>query len=617
MFGEGKELGESGMKWLKIHLANVFGFDKASLSEREAFAVKHMADIYDSASNPLEGNRWWLTADDPWQCLAACIEIRNAVESGDPTRFVSHLPVHQDGTCNGLQHYAALGGDAWGAKQVNLEPGDRPSDVYSAVANMVIKSIAKDKEKGDPYAAVVHDKITRKTVKQTVMTNVYGVTYVGAKAQVRKQLVAAHPNLPNTDLLNPGILSAYIATKIFASLSSMFRGAHDIQYWLGECASRISMCLTSEQLNRLDAEWPSLASKAKPVKGSERAQTAQSLDEMTQFKSSVIWTNPLHMPIVQPYRNSKAKIINTPMQRLQLTEPHRSDPVSKRKQLQGFPPNFIHSLDATHMLLSALRCDQLGLSFAAVHDSFWTHATHVDTMNTVLRDTFIQIHSDDVIGRLGAEFSARYKGAMYLARIRTKGKLYEKIVAWRASHSFKTKHRRAPNTAKAPKLDELMLEYRRIKLLNSEDPQEVERGRQMVTPGSLFEEMASESELAADKELNSVGLGDISRAEPVNAVDHPADDEEMHSFPPDMTASDAIMGTEAQEIPEEDQDGESNEPSITPERKRGRFERKITEKVEVKNESMCQIWLPLTFPPVPKRGEFDICRLKDSKYFFS
>jgi DNA-directed RNA polymerase len=39
---------------------------------------------------------------------------------------VSHLPVHQDGTCNGLQHYAALGGDRLGAEAVNLLPGDAP-----------------------------------------------------------------------------------------------------------------------------------------------------------------------------------------------------------------------------------------------------------------------------------------------------------------------------------------------------------------------------------------------------------------------------------------------------------------------------------------------------------
>lgn len=47
----------------------------------------------------------------PWQCLATCFELAAAMRSPDPRAFVSSLPVQQDGSCNGLQHYAALGRD--------------------------------------------------------------------------------------------------------------------------------------------------------------------------------------------------------------------------------------------------------------------------------------------------------------------------------------------------------------------------------------------------------------------------------------------------------------------------------------------------------------------------
>src|SRR5690606_9496018 len=126
VFAKGKPLGSRGPQWLKVHLSNVYGFDKASLKEREEFTTANLENVFDSADNPLTGKRWWLEAEDPWQCLATCIELKAALSSPDPTEFVSHLPVHQDGTCNGLQHYAALGGDTWGAQQVNLLPGDRP-----------------------------------------------------------------------------------------------------------------------------------------------------------------------------------------------------------------------------------------------------------------------------------------------------------------------------------------------------------------------------------------------------------------------------------------------------------------------------------------------------------
>lgn len=167
-FAEAKPLGERGLRWLKIHLANLAGYDKASFDERVSFVHQHLDDIFDSATNPLDGRGWWKNADDPWQCLATCKELKAALDSPDPTAFASNLPVHQDGTCNGLQHYAALGGDAQGAQQVNLGVTDRPSDVYTHVATMVEAVLAKDAEKGQVYAKILSGKIARKVVKQTV-----------------------------------------------------------------------------------------------------------------------------------------------------------------------------------------------------------------------------------------------------------------------------------------------------------------------------------------------------------------------------------------------------------------------------------------------------------------
>jgi DNA-directed RNA polymerase, mitochondrial len=121
------------------------------------------------------------------------MELKAALDSPDPHAYECALPVHQDGTCNGLQHYAALGGDAHGARQVNLDTTDRPSDVYTYVANMVEKRMQEDVERGadnadNKYAKMLIGKVSRKVVKQTVMTTVYGVTFVGAREQIERQL---------------------------------------------------------------------------------------------------------------------------------------------------------------------------------------------------------------------------------------------------------------------------------------------------------------------------------------------------------------------------------------------------------------------------------------------
>ncbi|TAQ91654.1 hypothetical protein B7494_g48 [Chlorociboria aeruginascens] len=580
-FGKGKQLGADGLKWLKIHLANVFGFDKASLKEREAFATDNLTKIYDSATNSLDGDRWWLEAEDPWQCLAACIELKSALDSPDPASFVSSLPIHQDGTCNGLQHYAALGGDVWGAQQVNLEPGDKPADVYSAVADIVRESVIKDLETGNRFAKVVHDKITRKIVKQTVMTNVYGVTYIGAKAQVRKQLTAAHDDLPAEPTLHAGILASYIATKIFSALSDMFRGAHDIQYWLGECANRICQSLTPEQIDRLEVYNATYRGTGKKFKNAS--------EDPIQFQSSVIWTTPLNMPVVQPYRASKTKAVTTNLQHISISEPHTSDPVSKRKQLQGFPPNFIHSLDATHMLLSALECDKRGLSFAAVHDSFWTHASDIDTMNDVLRDSFIRIHSEDVIGRLAAEFSARYKNGMYFARVRAGSKVHDRIREFRTSLGISNEY----YTKGTTRISELLTERKRLQLLQSSDPAMVEKGKKMITPGSIFEEMASEDDLQPSKEVKEIALGNVSSSEHLSKaaeLDEPSETAGVDSTDEgDNDLSPAMCG----------------------------FEKEVLTTTKRSRSDDTWVWLPMTLPPLPKKGDFDVSRLKNSKYFFS
>ena len=36
-----------------------------------------------------------MEADEPWQTLACCMEVAQAVRAPDPTVYVSHFPVHQ------------------------------------------------------------------------------------------------------------------------------------------------------------------------------------------------------------------------------------------------------------------------------------------------------------------------------------------------------------------------------------------------------------------------------------------------------------------------------------------------------------------------------------------
>ncbi|VFQ99333.1 unnamed protein product [Cuscuta campestris] len=370
-FAEGRPLGKSGLRWLKIHLANLFagGIEKLAYDARLAFVENHIDDILDSAQYPHTGNRWWLKAEDPFQCLAACINLSEALRSPSPHTVISHLPIHQDGSCNGLQHYAALGKNSREAAAVNLVAGEKPADVYSEIARRahdIIKEDSLQDSSINPNAVIARliiNQVDRKLVKQTVMTSVYGVTFAGAREQVKRRL--EEKGLITDDKM---LFSAacYAARVTLSALGEIFQDARQIMNWLGDCAKVI-------------------ASQNQPVR----------------------WTTPLGLPVVQPYYKSQRHVIKTSLQELALK--CRVNSVDVRKQRTAFPPNFVHSLDGSHMMMTAIACKNAGLHFAGVHDSFWTHACDIDQMNQILREKFVELYSDHpVLENLLESFEASY-----------------------------------------------------------------------------------------------------------------------------------------------------------------------------------------------------------------
>ncbi|CAM8991262.1 unnamed protein product [Rhodiola kirilowii] len=369
-FGEGRPLGNSGLRWLKIHLANLFagGVDKLSFEGRIAFTEGHIDDIFDSADRPLEGNRWWLKAEDPFQCLAVCINLAEAVRSSSPETYVSHIPVHQDGSCNGLQHYAALGRDKLGAAAVNLVAGEKPADVYSGIATRVL-DIIKEDAKNDPdtfpnalYAKILVNEVNRKLVKQTVMTSVYGVTYVGARDQIKRRMKERGLLSDEAEIFRA---ACYAAKVTLTALGEMFESARIIMSWLGDCAKIIA-----------------------------------------SDNHSVRWTTPLGLPVVQPYRILGKQHVKTSLQTLTLRMD--TEKVMARRQRTAFPPNFVHSLDGSHMMMTAVACRKAGLNFAGVHDSFWTHACDVDEMNRILREKFVELYKAPILEQLLESFEQSF-----------------------------------------------------------------------------------------------------------------------------------------------------------------------------------------------------------------
>jgi DNA-directed RNA polymerase len=369
LFAKGRPLGHRGLDWIKIHMINLVGNMKSnSLKERLEYAnsILHL-EVLDSADNPWDGRRWWTNNENPWQVLACCKEIARAIRSGDPTQYISHFPVHQDGSCNGLQHYAALGRDPGGAMAVNLIPCDRPQDVYSRVVDIVESMRKQDAEKGLKVAVMLDGFIQRKVIKQTVMTTVYGVTRYGARQQIARQLTAKGYNERDV-----WMAAQYLTTKTFESIGQMFNKSRLIQDWLNDCAYIIA----------------------------------------SKCRQPVSWETPLGFLVTQPYTlpsmTSTNRLLSSTVSGDTLVS---NDPLSRLnapKQKTAFPPNYIHSLDSSHMMLTSLHCQRRGITFVSVHDCYWTHPSTVDEMNEICRQQFIALHSEPLLHDLSEQFLTRF-----------------------------------------------------------------------------------------------------------------------------------------------------------------------------------------------------------------
>jgi DNA-directed RNA polymerase len=384
-FANGKPLGEEGWKWLAIHGANVAGYDKASLEDRVNWVQDNEDEIIRIAMDPYNERGWTSSVggveiDKPWQFLAFCFEWKGYTEYGDS--FVSKLPVAMDGSCSGIQHFSAMLRDSKGGAAVNLVPQDLPADVYKLVADKVIEQVTRDAESGTddglahtedgrPYVVEgtkslanqwLQFGITRKVTKRSVMTLAYGSKEYGFKEQLMEDIIRPARQASQNDparfpFSHDGYrAAAYMAKAIWVAVNATLVKASEVMKWLQHAASLAA----GEQL---------------PVR----------------------WTTPVGFPVMQAYADMKERRIDTAINGkiVKLTMYQETEKLDRRRQSQGIAPNYVHSCDAAHMMLTVVRAKQAGIhSFAMIHDSFGTTAGDVEQLYHVVRESFVEMYEE-------------------------------------------------------------------------------------------------------------------------------------------------------------------------------------------------------------------------------
>lgn len=350
-FARGKPLTEHGRYWLAIYLATLYGndWDKKPFDERIAWVDQHEKEIRDSVERPFNGDRFWNGAEKPWHFLAACHEWARPRKYRGV--FMSHLPVVIDGTCNGLQHLSALSRDPEGARATNVIPSPMPQDVYERVAGLLRSRLQEKALAGDPMAEAWRPRVNRKLVKKATLATPYGITDFGIqRGLTREDLTEGFEDEWKA--------AEYLFPHIKSAIEAAAPGSKLILDWLMKIAG-----------------------------------------DLKEQKLPVIWTTPAGFRVVHQYEEQAVRTVKAGGFSLQLRV--EAEEVFERRhtgrQLTAIGANFVHSLDAAHMMLTINRLldqDEARFQdFAMVHDGYGVHACDVDELNRALREEFVRIHA--------------------------------------------------------------------------------------------------------------------------------------------------------------------------------------------------------------------------------
>lgn len=383
-FADGKPLGtQDAADWLAIHVANSFGYDKCSFDERIAWVHANTAMLCAIDADPLEHRDMWasLPPKEAWAALAAAHEWAGYCRDG--LAFVSHLPIAQDGTCSGLQHYAALLRDETTARQVNVAPNDTPNDVYRAVADEVIRTL--EALVGDPdhgamaIAWLSTGIIDRKMTKRSVMTLPYGSTLYSCQKYVKERYLECceeHGTVIGPWATEP---EQHKATTWLAS-----------QIW-----NAIKTCLTVAPvaMGILQRAAKIMAKQQLPLNWVAPSGFFVQQANVLCIERRIVL--PLAGEII--YRTETGREARKREKTLpyRITTAEPTDVIDEARQASGAAPNFIHSLDSAALCLTVSKLSRKHdiHAFALIHDSFATHAADSATLARVLRDEFAEMYS--------------------------------------------------------------------------------------------------------------------------------------------------------------------------------------------------------------------------------
>ena len=458
----------------------------ASGEDHYRWVCQQQAHILACADDPV-ANDWWIDVAKTgkhWQLLAFCFAWADALR-GAPC----HLPVYVDGSCNGLQHMAALLRDTELARRTNLLPSPRPEDTYLWIKKNVedrIRSEQLDPDCPDKALAqwvLANELLDRDVAKAVVIRFSYGsvlfkdalfdhfsvnlfdsafwrgddplqralfdILYAQrdrpkreyarhlADASKEKKAMKVTAEDEGDESLHAVEDDADPMAEDDSGKKYLMPSLDELTLWhkllatdsIGEADAVLRRKIRNYLLDQLAAY---LGNHFGRTLRELLAQCFALRDTLAAYCRAIIqrtdlpvvWVTPVGLPVMQRKFKEQKKAIDSVVfgrlatlagndlpsdfarSRRQLSSKIVFNQPDGIKQRNAIAPNLIHSLDASHLMLTIVRSRQLDIEcFAAIHDAFGTLAADMPHLAVALRDAFMHLHRVPLLEQLHRWFA--------------------------------------------------------------------------------------------------------------------------------------------------------------------------------------------------------------------
>ena len=437
-FARAKPMTEDGLFWLAVHTASSYNqsykkneipewceadyltylndegletisVDKMTLEDRVRWVNENMVVIQEMGKTKVIAE----DAEKSISFLACCIEWYDYQTATNSNRIhMTHLPIPVDGSNNGWQHLGAISKDPHTGELVGLVPVDIQRDFYVQTAKELHNQTTDERLLG--ILNEMPMKHIRKGIsKRGSMTRAYsaGASKIGENMYFDCKTEDYHTKygIEEEDC-------GKFAKILIKAINTVCPGPLDTMAYLQALAK---FEIGEHQKYKSDGtkagkEFTDLKKEVKELyflkdkteddikKINELALELQSYESRLVYgngKDRITWTTPTGFPV--EYTNfvmQDEKVFGTISGYKPSENNYKIKHVAKiptkmpdtRGFMCGISPNFVHSMDASHM---ASVIDDWNNDFGAVHDSFSSHACDVESLLALTKEKFIDIYN--------------------------------------------------------------------------------------------------------------------------------------------------------------------------------------------------------------------------------